>query len=135
MASWSRTFPGRPEQVAEARQFVGSVLAGRPEVNAAVLVASELCTNAISHSASGGPLGVFAVTVLRGEDRATVSVRDMGSLGEPTLMFSDGELAQSGRGLLLVGALAKDWGTSRLRSGRVVWAELASNNGEAERGR
>jgi hypothetical protein len=63
MARWSRYFPGHPEQVAEARRFVLAVLAGHPEAESAALVVSELCTNAVCHTFSGGPDGLFAVTV------------------------------------------------------------------------
>lgn len=126
MASWSRAFPGRPEQVSQARGFVGSVLAGRPEADEAVLIASELCSNAVLHSASGGPDGMFAVTVRRAADRSRVSVQDMGSPTAPAIKLADGEPLECGRGLLLVAALTKEWGTTRNRLGWVVWAELAS---------
>jgi hypothetical protein len=32
--------------------------------------------------------------------------------------------AEGGRGLLLVSALARDWGTDRLSAGKCVWFEL-----------
>ena len=127
MASWSRAFPGRPEQISQAREFVASVLAGRPEVDEAGLVASELCTNAVLHSASGGPDDMFAVTVRRSADRSRVSVQDMGSPHAPAIKLAgQDEPLECGRGLLLVAALTKEWGTARNRLGWVVWAELAS---------
>jgi serine/threonine-protein kinase RsbW len=132
--SWSRYFPGRAEQVAQARLFVLSVLAGWPEADIAAVVASELTTNAVRHSASGGPDGLFAVTVRREDDRATVSVQDMGSPREPAIPTPEGDgPGESGRGLMLVAALAKDWGKTRNRLGWQVWAELVSAgvNGEA----
>lgn len=132
--SWSRYFPGRAEQVAQARLFVLSVLAGRPEAELAAVVVSELSTNAVCHSASGGPDGLFAVTVRCRDDRATISVQDMGSAGEPVILAPGGDgPGESGRGLMLVAALAKDWGAARNRLGWQVWAELASGsaNGEA----
>jgi len=133
MASWSRTFPGRPEHVADARRFVTSVLAGRPEAEAAALVVSELSTNACLHTASGGPDGLFVVTVGRGSDRATVTVQDMGSVGEPEIAAPAGDdPVESGRGLMLVAAVAKEWGKSRNELGWRVWAELASAGGDAE---
>jgi hypothetical protein len=45
MASWSRLFPGRPEQVAQARLFTRSVLAGRAEAAANALVLWANCTS------------------------------------------------------------------------------------------
>jgi len=131
VSSWSRYFPGRADQVAQARLFVASVLAGRPEAEAAALVASELSTNAVRHTASGGPDGLFAVTVRSDEDRATVSVQDMGAAGEPAIRDPEGEWpGESGRGLVLVAAMAKDWGAARNRLGWQVWAELASTDGD-----
>jgi serine/threonine-protein kinase RsbW len=135
MANWSRAFPGRPEQVSLARQFVVSVLAGRPEADEAALVASELCTNAVRYSASGGPDGMFTVRVERDSDRSRVSVQDMGAPGEPAVRpGGSDEPAESGRGLVLVTALAKEWGSSRNRLGWLVWADLASiaSDGAAE---
>ncbi len=131
MSSWSRYFPGRADQVAQARLFVASVLAGRPEAEVAALVVSELSTNAVRHTASGGPDGLFAVTVRREEDRATVSVQDMGAAGEPEIRDPEGDgPGESGRGLVLVAGVAKDWGAARNRLGWQVWAELASTDGE-----
>lgn len=131
MSNWSRYFPGRADQVAQARLFVASVLAGRPEAEAAALVVSELSTNALRHAASGGPDGLFAVTVRREEDRATVSVQDMGAAGEPAIRDPEGEEpGESGRGLVLVAGVAKDWGAARNRLGWQVWAELASTDGD-----
>jgi serine/threonine-protein kinase RsbW len=129
VSSWSRFFPGRADQVAQARLFVASVLAGRPEAEVAALVVSELSTNAVCYTASGGPDGLFAVTVRREEDRATVTVQDMGAVGEPAIGPVEGdEPGESGRGLLLVAAVAKDWGKVRNRLGWQVWAELASTD-------
>jgi serine/threonine-protein kinase RsbW len=127
MVSWSRAFPGRPEQVSRARQFVASVLAGRPEADEAALVVSELCTNAVQHSASGGPDGMFAVTVRRAADRSRISVQDMGSMSQPAISSHAGlDDLEFGRGLVLVAAIAKEWGSARNRLGWLVWAELAS---------
>lgn len=127
MTSWSRTFPGRPEQIAHARQFVTAVLAGRPEAECAALVASELCTNAVCHSASGQAGGLFTVTVRREPDQATITVQDMGSDAAPAMAgLGGGEPEESGRGLLLVAAVAKQWGAARTPAGWRVWADLAS---------
>lgn len=125
MASWSRAFPGRPEQVSQARRFAASVLAGRPEAIEAMLVVSELSTNAVQHTASGAPAGMFVVTVEREDGRSRVSVQDMGSDGKPAIMRApDGEWSGSGRGLRLVAALVKEWDASRNALGWAVWAEM-----------
>ena len=126
MASWSRLFPGRPEQVAQARLFTRSVLAGRPEEATAELVVSELSTNAVLHSASGGPGGSFVVSVLVRADGVMVGVDDLGSAAEPAARAADdGAPRESGMGLVLVAALAKEWGSARTPAGWRVWAELA----------
>ena len=126
MASWSRLFPGRPEQVAQARLFTRSVLAGRPEAGTAELVVSELATNAVRHSASGGQGGSFVVSVLARPDGVLVGVDDLGSASEPEARAADSAgPRESGMGLVLVAALAKEWGTARTAAGWRVWAELA----------
>jgi serine/threonine-protein kinase RsbW len=127
MTIWFRSFPGRPEQVSEARRFVASALAGRPEVDEAALIASELCTNAVLYTASGGPDGLFTVRVEQDTDRSRVSVQDMGSPGQPELGSGNGDdPPEGGRGLVLVAAMAKEWGRARNRVGWLVWADLTS---------
>ncbi|GEM_PF-1671424 len=64
-AAWSRTFAGTAGQVGEARRFLAAVLGGHPAAGDAVLCLSELAANAIIHSRSGEPGGVFTVRVLR----------------------------------------------------------------------
>jgi anti-sigma regulatory factor (Ser/Thr protein kinase) len=44
----------------------------------AVLLTSELCTNALQHTASGSG-GTFTVTVIREISRARIEVRDNGA--------------------------------------------------------
>jgi serine/threonine-protein kinase RsbW len=127
MASWSRLFPGRPEQVAQARLFTRSVLAGRPEAATAELVVSELATNAVLHSASGGAGGSFVVSVLARPDGVLVGVDDLGPATEPAARAAeDPGPRESGMGLVLVAALAKEWGTARTAAGWRVWAELTA---------
>jgi hypothetical protein len=48
-----RVFPGRPDQVAQARRFVGRVLSGCPVADDALLCVSELASNAIRHTRTG----------------------------------------------------------------------------------
>lgn len=170
-------FAGDPVEIAEARVFTRSVLDGHPEQEAATLVASELATNALAHTASGGEKGWFTVSISARDDGVLVAVDDLGSLGEPTLgePTSTGEpgpgepglcagptaepqtyagptaqepgpgtsapggagpggeppavdpielLPTSGRGLLLVAMMAKEWGSTRTPQGRRVWAVL-----------
>lgn len=49
-----RVFPGRDNQVALARDFVRRAAGpGCPLLDEATLLTSELCTNALQHTASG----------------------------------------------------------------------------------
>ena len=126
MASWSRLFPGRPEQIAQARLFIRSVLDGRPEAPTAESIISELATNAVLHSASGAPGGSFVVSIFARADGVMVGVDDLGSDTEPAARAADDSGPQeSGMGLMLVAAMAKEWGSARTAVGWRVWAELA----------
>ncbi len=87
----------------------------------AVLMVSELVTNAVQH-------GEPAVTLdmsLSG-DGLTVSVSDQGS-GAPIRAFPSAERPR-GRGLGLVDALAAKWGVMRSagQDGKQVWFRLAT---------
>jgi anti-sigma regulatory factor (Ser/Thr protein kinase) len=58
----AQQFPGRPEHTRAARRFVAAALAAWPATQeAARLLASELVTNAIQHSASGDQGGSVEV--------------------------------------------------------------------------
>jgi anti-sigma regulatory factor (Ser/Thr protein kinase) len=125
-----RAFPGHPDQVAHARHFVARALANCPAVPDAVLLTSELATNAVQHSATGQG-GSFAVAISHAPGRVRLTVTDDGSAGHPLIAPAD-ELSTSGRGLILVDCLAVRWGyTAPGEPGRktgerwTVWFELA----------
>jgi anti-sigma regulatory factor (Ser/Thr protein kinase) len=117
-----RVFPGREDQVAEARQFIKRALDGCPVVEDAILCVSELATNALLHSASGNG-GHFKITVERGESSVRVAVSDNGSAGKPAIRVLDAT-SEQGRGLALVELVASQWGESGDERGRSVWFEL-----------
>jgi len=97
-----RVFGGTADQVRAVRQFVGQQLAGPPD---AVVVASELATNSVVHSATGRPGGLFLVyAALAGDRQAAMIVTDQGGPFGPgrTAAGQDGE---SGRGLAVVRSL------------------------------
>ena len=50
--SYQRTFHGRADQIGQVRRDIASHLAGHPAADDAVLIASELATNSVLHSAS-----------------------------------------------------------------------------------
>lgn len=89
----------------------------------AELLTSELVTNALQHTAGGAVLtATFSADT---GPRLRVEVRD--SLARrPRLCTADAasDHATSGRGLLLVQALADSWGVRTGDSGKVVWFEL-----------
>jgi hypothetical protein len=123
-----RVFPGRPDQVAHARRFVGRVLNGCPVADDAVLCASELASNTIRHTRTGRG-GKFQVVVWRGMASVCVAVLDDGSDTTPTPTSGQtGRLAESGHGLLAVQALTAWWGHHTYRDGSAcgmaVWFRL-----------
>ena len=85
----------------------------------AVLLTSELVTNAIKHGA-GGPvrLGIQCT-----RDQLRVEVHDT-SPSLPVLMDTAVD-ATDGRGLVLVAALSAKWGAYRTPAGKVVYFTLA----------
>jgi hypothetical protein len=110
-----------------------SLTAVIPEVcETAVLLVSELATNAVVHAESK-----FAVTVVypsaSGRVRVEVTDRDA-THPAPTRPPPN---VPHGRGLLLVSTLADEWGVqeARRRSGKSIWFELtpttAANSAQA----
>jgi anti-sigma regulatory factor (Ser/Thr protein kinase) len=125
-----RIFPGEPRQVRRVRAFAADALAGCPARESLLACVSELAANAIAHTASGAG-GVFTVEVTRlTPGMALVAVTDAGGPREPAIRRAaeSGDqchLAECGRGLALVDALASRWGYRALDigAGRTVWAE------------
>ena len=81
------------------------------------IVVSELATNAIRHTASA-----FRVSVRVLQDVVRVEVHDAG-MTYPQLGSARLEDI-GGRGLAIVGKLARDWGFSQHGDGKMTWAEL-----------
>src|SRR6266568_6077673 len=77
-----RAFPGNPDQARHARLFVTRALDGCPAADTAVLLTSELVTNAISHTHTSEG-GSFEIIVWRGLTAACIAVLDSGSDEEP----------------------------------------------------
>lgn len=90
-------------------------------VETAVLLVSELVTNAIVHA---GTTSVLTVTLTDGT--LTVRVRDRGR-GAGAVLLPDDDLTRVfGRGLQLVDALAERWGTERDEQGSTSWFEIGA---------
>ncbi|MFB9677528.1 ATP-binding protein [Streptosporangium vulgare] len=140
----SQRFAASPDQVRPARAFVADLLGdGHPFRDDAMLLTSELATNAVEHSdagehfdgseqsntverSGGGPgerPGEFVVTVAFLPHGVMITVQDPGSTRIPHLR-NPGLDATGGRGLLLVNDLATRWGFHRDPTGTVIWFEL-----------
>ena len=117
-----------PAAAAEAR---GRVLAAirdwetpvDPDI--AVLLASELVTNAIGHEA--GKTIVLAITC--SFDQLRVDVHDTSRM-LPVLVNAPVD-AEAGRGLMLVATLSATWGIYRTPAGKAVYFTLAFEPGLA----
>jgi serine/threonine-protein kinase RsbW len=119
---WARTFRGTPASVPEARRFVAELLAGCPAREVLMTCASELCANAVVHTASGNG-GVFILEVDLPQDGvARIAVTDQGGPSLPAAGHLD-LMAEGGRGLAMVAACTSRWGYIDAYSGRTVWAE------------
>ncbi|HUZ54764.1 MAG TPA: ATP-binding protein [Streptosporangiaceae bacterium] len=120
----SATLPGRAAYVREARRLVASAIgADHPRADAALLLTSELVTNAVTHSRSRRPDGTVDVVVATGIHGLVVAVTDNGSDSNvPVIRNSPG--AESGNGLLLVETLADAWGYRHGQGRTMVWFRL-----------
>jgi anti-sigma regulatory factor (Ser/Thr protein kinase) len=120
-AAWE--FPAAPEQVAVARRETTRTLAawGLPgAVDTAVLVVSELVTNAVLHA----PAGQVSLVLTHGDGVLLVEVRD--ECARPPALVREGEGDEGGRGLQLVHGLSSHWGWCSLGHDlKCVWALLA----------
>jgi anti-sigma regulatory factor (Ser/Thr protein kinase) len=99
------------------RAFATSRLGQEAYLDNALLVVTELVTNAVRHGRSTVTL---AVTV--DDDRVLLEVQDAGT-GVPAV-HHPGWQSLGGRGLLMVDAMATRWGVRPAPGGKVVWAEL-----------
>lgn len=92
--------------------------------DAAVLVITELVTNAITHA--HGPLTASISRAHSATHRThtavRLAVRD-NSTTTPVLIWADPSLP-GGRGIWLIDAVSRAWGTTPLHPGKVVWAVL-----------
>jgi serine/threonine-protein kinase RsbW len=118
----ARTFAGCPEEIRNVRLFVGQCIEGCPVADEVILLASEIATNALRHTASGLN-GTFCVLVHAADRTVRVEVHDLGSDTAPAVCRSDSP-EESGAGLALVETVAARWGFHGSPLGRVVWFEM-----------
>jgi Histidine kinase-like ATPase domain len=121
LAVCRRTYPGRADQVPHVRAFLAQVLGGCPAAADAVLLADELAANAVLHSHSGEPGGLFTVHVEICDGQwVRVGVEDEGGPTPPRLRTG----GDGGQGLRIVAALSDAWGVSGDVVTRTVWFHL-----------
>ncbi|MER6917219.1 SpoIIE family protein phosphatase [Streptomyces sp. NPDC000594] len=113
-----------PEKIAVAREQVRGLLhdwADEEQVDSAVLMVSEMATNVLVHT-DGSALLVAEVTC--GEGARTLRVEVADSSDDLPHKRRPGELASSGRGLVLMEMLADAWGVDPRGEGKSIWFEL-----------
>ncbi|WAU78650.1 SpoIIE family protein phosphatase [Streptomyces sp. Qhu-G9] len=113
-----------PQKVAGARQQLREFLhdwTSADQVDSAVLLVSEMVTNVLVHTDADALL-VAEMTGPAGARRIRIQVTD-GSDDLPHKR-QPGELASSGRGLVLTELLADAWGVDPRGEGKSIWFEL-----------
>jgi anti-sigma regulatory factor (Ser/Thr protein kinase) len=121
-----------PAAAAEARHRVRDAIRSWQvpvDLDAALLLTSELVTNAVRHEASQRAQAVvLAIACSRG--RLRVYVHDT-SRSLPTVAEVPAD-AETGRGLLLVETLSDEWGFYRTPAGKAVYFTLAFETDQAD---
>ncbi|MFI5768408.1 ATP-binding protein [Streptomyces sp. NPDC051658] len=122
-------FDARPESVGQARSFTSEALAdwGLPDRAEDIrLCVSELATNALVHGTAPGH--GFLVKLNADEDVVRLEVHDS-RRKHPEARQAAGT-DTSGRGLILVNALADGWGVEdRAPVGKIVWSCFKATGG------
>jgi anti-sigma regulatory factor (Ser/Thr protein kinase) len=124
-----RRLAGTAEAAGQGRDFARQVLAGSACRDAADLVVTELVANAAAYTRSGLPGGWVEVSITPEPGGALIEVRDQGAVGRAAPGRAPGDADEHGRGLVLVAALAAEWGTRPAGRGRVTWCRLATGTG------
>ncbi|HXS63599.1 MAG TPA: ATP-binding protein [Streptosporangiaceae bacterium] len=125
-----RSFPGQAGQVRIVRWWLINQLGGPAACDDVVLACSELAANAIIHSDSSLPGGVFTVRLAIGHGFVRIEVIDQGGQwpGERRPSHACAteleDASQCGRGLRIVAALASAWGIAGDQEGRTAWCEI-----------
>ncbi|MFI7385167.1 SpoIIE family protein phosphatase [Streptomyces sp. NPDC049813] len=114
-----------PERIAAARQQLRELLhdwADADQVDSAVLLVSEMATNVLVHT-DGDALMVAEVTQ-KGDEPRRLRVEVADASDDLPHKRRPGELASSGRGLVLMELLAQRWGVDPQGEGKCIWFEL-----------
>ncbi|MET8572248.1 SpoIIE family protein phosphatase [Streptomyces sp. NPDC004783] len=120
----------QPERIAVARQHLRELLHDWPDEeqrDAVVLLLSEVLTNVLVHTDADALL-VAEVRGEPGERRIRVEVTDSGD--DLPHKRRPGEMASSGRGLMLIELLSDAWGVAPRGEGKSIWFEIYESPGE-----
>lgn len=129
------------QAASEARGLLRTVIATwglRVDADAAVLLASELVANAVTHAGGdadgaaasvggmveGGALGAITMCVRCSRGELRVEVHDWSRSTPAHVPLAVDDDAETGRGLMLVDTLATEWGFYRTPGGKVVYFTL-----------
>lgn len=122
----SLIIPGLPEHVREARSFIAKALGElHPNLDNAVLLTSELVTNAVMHSHSRCYGGTITVLIMEAAGDVRIEVTDEGSDLSTPIVRGD-VYASDGHGLFLVQTISDQWGYIRDDTGTTVWFLLSA---------
>ncbi|WP_328583153.1 ATP-binding protein [Streptomyces sp. NBC_00370] len=117
-----RFFAAHPESVRQAREFACETLSGwdlAGRIDDIRLCVSELATNALVHGTVSDH--GFLVRLDAGTDVVRLEVHDSRRLRPESRQAADTDV--SGRGLVLLAALADGWGVQdRAPLGKIVWS-------------
>ncbi len=120
MSEASHTFDAQPGSVREARQFLRGCLEAWSAHSYGLSgeqVVSELATNAALHARSE-----YTVHLRLDADSLLVEVTDSTTVLPQERRYAVD--ATTGRGLMLVDALAADWGVQSSPTGKTVWCRI-----------
>lgn len=112
-----RRFSGRPSSIAKARRFATRDIDDGEVAARVATVVSELATNAIRHAKSA-----FLLEVRSNNGHVRIAVADVSS--DPPRQSVRAKGDPTGRGLMIVEAMADRWGFHPDGDGKVVWAEI-----------
>lgn len=127
-ASWQARVPHHARSAAAVRRWLAGIVGELAETHLADLhaVATELICNAVRH-ATPLPDGDLAVACRVDAGVIEFAVTDGGAATLPYVRTVD-TTASDGRGLLIVTALAHQWGVRDETHGRTVWARLTGTH-------
>ncbi|SCK16478.1 SpoIIE family protein phosphatase [Streptomyces sp. WMMB 322] len=116
-----------PDRIGEARHQLQGMLfdwESEDQIDGAVLMLSEMLTNVLVHT-EGDAMMVAECSGKRGNRLLRVEVADT-SDALPHRR-TPGELASSGRGLMMMEMLAGSWGVDPRGEGKSIWFEMREN--------